>query len=123
MADANGFEAAANHYTYRVQWSTDDGAYLGRCLEFAGLFERAPTAQQALARVEQAVMEQIETFDRVFGGEPPKALTEQNYSGRFMVRTSPALHERLVIEAAEQGVSLNQWVVQKLVDRPPVVDW
>ena len=29
----------------------------------------------------------------------------------------------MVIEAAEQGVSLNQWVVQKLVDRPPVVDW
>ncbi len=123
MAHANEFEVAANRYTYRVAWSTDDGAYVGRCLEFARLFETAPTAQQALARIEQAVMEQIQIFDRVFGGEPPTPLTEQNYSGRFMVRTSRALHERLVIEAAEQGVSLNQWVVQKLVDRPPVVDW
>jgi predicted HicB family RNase H-like nuclease len=42
-------------------------------------------------------------------------------SGKFVVRTSPALHARLVIEAAEQNVSMNQWVVQKLsgrFDRP-----
>ena len=30
---------------------------------------------------------------------------------------SPALHARLAVEAAEQHVSLNQWVVQKLADR------
>ena len=29
------------------------------------------------------------------------------------------LHSRLTVEAAEQNVSLNQWVVQKLADRPP----
>jgi predicted HicB family RNase H-like nuclease len=50
-------------------------------------------------------------------------LTEQNYSGRFMIRTSRALHARLIMEAAEQGVSLNQWVAQKLADRKPDLDW
>jgi predicted HicB family RNase H-like nuclease len=41
---------------------------------------------------------------------------------RFVVRTSPALHAQLVIEAAEQNVSMNQCVVQKLsgrLDQPP----
>jgi predicted HicB family RNase H-like nuclease len=48
-------------------------------------------------------------------GEPvPTPLTERHYSGKVLVRTSPALHARLTIEAAEQGVSVNQWVVQKL---------
>ncbi|MEV0673509.1 type II toxin-antitoxin system HicB family antitoxin [Mycobacterium sp. NPDC050441] len=42
------------------------------------------------------------------------------YSGKFVVRVSPSLHARLVVEATEQGVSLNQWVVQKLVGRPHV---
>ena len=57
------------------------------------------------------------------GGDPPTPMTEQNYSGRFMVRTSRALHARLVTEAAEQGVSRNQWVAQKLAERKPDLDW
>jgi predicted HicB family RNase H-like nuclease len=52
-------------------------------------------------------------------------LTERQYSGKFKVRTSPALHARLAAEAAEQNVSMNQWVVQKLADRPitSLPDW
>lgn len=38
---------------------------------------------------------------------------------KFVVRTSPALHGRLAVEAAEQNVSMNQWVIQKLADRRP----
>jgi predicted HicB family RNase H-like nuclease len=56
-------------------------------------------------------------------GEPvPTSLTERRYGGSFMVRTSPALHARLTIEAAEQRVSLNQWIIQKLAERPAVFD-
>ncbi|CDO09589.1 toxin-antitoxin system HicB family antitoxin [Mycolicibacterium cosmeticum] len=44
------------------------------------------------------------------------------YNGRFVVRTSPVLHGKLMVEAAEQRVSLNQWVVQKLCGRPPSLD-
>jgi predicted HicB family RNase H-like nuclease len=51
------------------------------------------------------------------GEEVPAPLSEGQYSGKFVVRTSPALHARLVIEAAEQKVSMNQWVVQKLSGR------
>jgi predicted HicB family RNase H-like nuclease len=83
----------------------------------------APTAQQALARIEAAVDYHLREMDEVFGAEPRTPLTEQNYSGRFLVRTSRALHARLILEAAEQGVSLNQWVAQKLADRKPDLDW
>jgi len=50
-------------------------------------------------------------------------VTEHDFSGTFLVRTSQELHARLSIEAAEQRVSLNQWVVQKLANRPPSIDW
>lgn len=49
--------------------------------------------------------------------DPPESLTDHRYSGKFAVRTSPVLHERLVVEAAEQGISLNQWVSYKLAGR------
>ena len=53
-------------------------------------------------------------------GSVPPPITERRFSGKFLVRTSPALHARLTVEAAEQNVSMNQWVVQKLADRPPI---
>ena len=110
---------SANHYTYRAEWSPEWGQYQGFCVEFPGLSRQAPTPGEAIALVEQWVNEMVAS------GEPvPTPLTERNYSGNFMVRTSRALHARLTIEAAEQGVSVNQWVVQKLVGpRPSTDDW
>jgi len=108
-----------NHYTYRAEWSSEHGEYVGRCIELPWLSQWAPTMQQAIADVEQAVdvyIAECEADDH----EPPPPLTDKKFSGKFVIRTSPALHARLTVEAAEQNVSLNQWVVQKLADRPPI---
>jgi hypothetical protein len=105
-----------NHYTYRAEWSSEQSEYVGRCLELPWLSQWAPTMLQAIAGVERAVDEHL--AER--GDDVPPPMTERQFRGKFMVRTSPALHARLTIEAAEQNVSLNQWVVQKLADRPPI---
>jgi predicted HicB family RNase H-like nuclease len=110
------------HYTYRAEWSPESDEYVGVCMEFPRLSRPAPTAQDAIAGIQQAVDEHV--ADMVASGaEPPIPLSERHYSGNFMVRTSSALHRRLAIEAAEQGVSLNQWLVQKLAGRPPAPDY
>jgi predicted RNase H-like HicB family nuclease len=101
----------ANHYTYRLEWSMDTAEYYARCLEIDGLYAVGPTAQTALARAEAAVVAYLRQNEEVFGGDPPTPLTEQS------------LHCRLMVEAAEQGVSLNRWVVQKLAERKPNLDW
>ena len=72
--------------------------------------------RQAIADIERAVDEYLAGCE----GDAPPPITERHFSGKFVVRTSPALHSRLTVEAAEQNVSLNQWVVQKLADRPPI---
>jgi predicted HicB family RNase H-like nuclease len=109
------YHLAMNRYTYRAEWSSEHAEYVGRCLELPWLSQWAPTMQQAIATVEQAVDEHIAECE----GDVPPPLTERQFSGKFLVRTSPALHARLTVEAAEQNVSMNQWVVQKLADRPP----
>jgi len=105
-----------NHYTYRAEWSSEHGEYVGRCLELPWLSQWAPTMQQAIADVAQAVDAYLAECE----GDAPPPITERQFSGKFVVRTSPALHSRLTVEAAEQNVSMNQWVVQKLADRPPI---
>ncbi|MBL1259932.1 MAG: type II toxin-antitoxin system HicB family antitoxin [Thiotrichaceae bacterium] len=43
-------------------------------------------------------------------GEKP----DKPFSGRFVLRTSPDLHRELYVEAKKEGVSLNQWINQRL---------
>jgi predicted HicB family RNase H-like nuclease len=105
-----------NRYTYRVEWSSEYGEYVGRCLELPWLSQWAPTVQKAIGSVEQAVDDYLAERE----GSVPPPITERRFSGKFLVRTSPALHARLTVEAAEQNVSMNQWVGQKLADRPPI---
>jgi predicted RNase H-like HicB family nuclease len=107
-----------NRYTFRAQWCPEQDEYLGYCIELPYLTERAPGPGQAIALVAEAVDRHVENL-RAGGETPPESLTERNYSGTFVVRTSPALHARLAIEAVEQRVSMNQWVVQQLSGRQP----
>jgi predicted HicB family RNase H-like nuclease len=103
-----------NRYTYRAEWSSEFSNYVGRCLELPWLSQSAETLKEAIAAVEHAVDEYLAERE----GDIPRPLTDRKFSGQFLVRTSPMLHSRLTVEAAEQNVSLNQWVVQKLADRP-----
>jgi predicted RNase H-like HicB family nuclease len=99
-----------NRYTYRAEWSSECDEYIGRCLELPWLSQRAPMLRDAIAKVEQAVDEYLAEREE----DLPRPLTDRKFSGRFVVRTSPMLHARLTVEAAEQ------WVVSKLADRPPI---
>jgi predicted HicB family RNase H-like nuclease len=108
-----------NRYTYRAEWSAERGEFVARCIELSWLSQWAPTMQQAIADVEHAVDEYLAEC-AADERKPPAPITERKFSGKFVVRTSPSLHARLAVEAAEQNVSLNQWVAQKLADRPPI---
>ena len=39
---------------------------------------------------------------------------EKPYSGRFNVRITPEMHQRIATEAARDGISLNTWVARAL---------
>ena len=104
-----------NRYAYRVQWSPDYNQYVGACIELPYLRREAPAAEQAVAAIEQGTLEHVDAM-RTW---PPTPLCERNYSGTFVVRTSPELHARLALEANKERVSMNQWIVQKLSGRTP----
>jgi predicted HicB family RNase H-like nuclease len=112
-----------NHYTYRAEWSPERDEYLGRCIEIPDLLPwSAPTAPEAIAGIERIAAQHARGIAES-AATAPTSLTERHYSGKFLVRTSSALHKELSIEAAEERVSLNQWVVQKLSGRKPRPPW
>lgn len=115
---ARAIKTRVNRYTYRAQWLPDYNEYVGICIELPYMRREAPTAPQAVAAIAEAVEEHVEVL-RACGESAPEPLSEHRYSGKFIVRTSPQLHARLALEATEQGVPMNQWIVQKLSGRAP----
>jgi len=101
------------HYTYRIAWSAEDNEHVATVAEFPSLSWLAPTPVEALSGLANLVREVI--ADITASGElVPEPLSERTYSGRFVVRVPTELHRRLAVEAAEQHVSLNRLVSERL---------
>ncbi len=118
MSDRGAKIGVMEQYTFRAEWSPQTAEYVGLCLEFPSRYARGPTAQAAIAGIEETIRSEVQEM-LAEGRMPPSSLTDRRYSGRFIVRTSAELHARLMVDANEQGVSFNQWVVQKLAGRNP----
>jgi predicted RNase H-like HicB family nuclease len=101
------------HYTYRVTWSAEDGEHVAAVAEFPSLSWLAPTPAEALSGL-AAVVRDILTDLAATGDPIPEPLSERTYSGRFVVRVPSEVHRRLAREAAEQHVSLNRLVSDRL---------
>jgi predicted HicB family RNase H-like nuclease len=104
---ACAIKSGMNRYAYRVEWSPNEGTYVGSCIEVPFLRRAAPTAQQALADIAAAVDQYVEDA-QTCGEEAPTPLSERSYSGTIVVRTSPELHARLAREATEQKLAGRQ---------------
>lgn len=102
-----------DHYTYRVVWSAEDEAYCGTAAEWRGLSWIADTPETAFQGIRELIAESVQ--DCAEDGIPvPEPLADRAFSGKFQVRVPPELHRELVIEAAEQGVSLNRLISSRL---------
>ncbi|WP_017614987.1 type II toxin-antitoxin system HicB family antitoxin [Nocardiopsis salina] len=103
----------ADHYAYRVRWSAEDEAYLGTVAEFPSLSCLEGDRAAAFTGIQELAAEVVE--DMLDAGEqPPEAIADRAFSGKFMVRVPPEVHRELAIEAAEQNVSLNRLVSARL---------
>lgn len=105
--------SVADHYSYRVHWSAEDGTYIGTVAELPSLSWMADDRSEAFEGIQTLAAEVV--ADLAESGEtPPEALGDRSYSGKFMVRILPEMHRRLALEAAEQNVSLNRLVSMRL---------
>jgi predicted HicB family RNase H-like nuclease len=102
-----------DHYEYQIIWSPEDNEYVGLCAEFHFLSWLAKEPEEALKGIRNLVVESVEDMKN-YGEEVPEPFSTKNFSGHFVVRTTPGLHRKLSIEASEMGVSLNRHVCDKL---------
>ena len=102
-----------DRYTYRVTWSKDDNEYVGLCAEFPSLSWLARTPAAALKGIRKLVENVVRDMHKK-GEVIPEPISSRHFSGKFMVRVPPQVHQKLAVQAAEFGVSLNRLASAKL---------
>jgi predicted HicB family RNase H-like nuclease len=100
-------------YAFSVVWSEVDQAYIGRVAEFESLAAHGDCPIAALKEITDVVRYVLEDLAES-GEESPPPLSKRPFSGQLRLRMPEALHRTLAIEAAQQHVSLNQWINLKL---------
>lgn len=100
-------------YTYRVEWSEEDKLHIGRCLEFPSLLAHGNTAESALKEIEKVVEEAIAWMQEE-NEEIPQPFGLKKYKGNLTLRVPAEVHRKLAIKSAEEGVSVNQYILSKI---------
>ena len=102
-------------YTRLVQEINDESGhyYYGRILELDGCQSSGDTLEELYKNLNDAMEGYLEIkLEKNLPIPLPNKVSD--YSGKFVIRLPKTLHQRLSIEAEQEGVSLNQWALYKL---------
>ncbi len=101
-------------YTRIVQEMNDESGhyFYGRIMELDGCQSTGDTLDELYQNLNEAMEGYIQV--KIDNDLPIPVPAAEGYSGKFVVRIPKTLHQRLVIEAEKEGVSLNQLALYKL---------
>ena len=106
-------KTAKKHYLKLVEWSAEDGCYVGRCPElfYGGVHgsDEAKVYRELCEVVEEVIAMKTAHHDPL-----PETLDAKKFSGRFVLRVDPATHKALALRALSEGVSLNAFCALQL---------
>jgi predicted HicB family RNase H-like nuclease len=106
-------KAEAARYMKIVEWSEEDGCFVGSAPPLIGPCCHGKDEAKVYAQLCRIVEEWVEILES--DGSPlPEPLTSKQFSGKFVVRIEPTLHRRLAAKALASGESLNNFCAKKL---------
>lgn len=104
-------------YRAKIGYDEDDGIFVGEVIGIADSLNFHGTAVDELKTAFHQSIDNYLAICKAVGKQP-----EKEYSGSFNIRTSPELHKKMCIAAANEGISLNQFVnnaLEKSLNKRP----
>ena len=106
-------KAASRDYLRIVEWSQEDQCFVGSAPPLIGPCCHGATEAGVLKQLKRIVDEWIRLRDSDgVALPPPEAST--SYSGRFLLRVPPPVHQALALKARAAGKSLNSYCAERL---------
>ena len=106
-------------YPVRLFYSGEDQGYIATIPDLPGCSAFGEKPEIALKELQVAMDLWLRAAKRERREIPPSNVTRK-YSGRMVIRMPQDLHRELDLEAKEQGLSLNQWLLYKLAHDKPI---
>jgi len=106
-------KAKAAHYLKIVEWSDEDGCFVGSAPPLIGQCCHGKDETKVYTQLCRIVEEWVKILE-TDGHELPGPVAARKFSGKFVLRLEPALHRRLAVKALASGESLNNFCVKKL---------
>jgi len=102
----------SKNYSFRIK-PTEEGGYVANIPDLPGCITQADTIDEVLRNIDDARKLWIEVaYENDI--KIPLPREEQEYSGKFVIRLTKSLHRELAERAADEGTSLNQYVLSVL---------
>jgi len=102
---------------YAIEITPDDGSYFVKVKELEGCMSVGDTRAEALEMIDDAMRGWLEiALEDGLEIPLPEALREDKYSGKFALRMAKSLHRKLAEGAEQEGVSINQYMVNLLTE-------
>lgn len=106
-------KAKAARYLKIVEWSEEDRCFIGRVPGLAGGGVHGADEAEVYRELCRMTEEWVEIITN--DGKPlPAPTAGKSYSGKFVVRVTPDLHQRAAMKAMARNESLNQFVAEAL---------
>lgn len=102
-------------YPRLIEWSNEDGVFIGSAPPLVGRCCHGDT-EAAVAKQLAVIVQDL--AEDVLDGKMPELKVSPNktYSGKFLVRVTPGVHQKAALKAKARGESLNQFVAEALAN-------
>jgi len=101
-----------SHYPINIFWSEEDAGFIAEAPDLPGCSAWGATESDAAREVQDAIAAWVQAAQAAGKSVPMPQVVRaiEAYSGKFLVRVPRSLHARLARRAAQEGVSLNQFL-------------
>ncbi len=96
-------------YHAQIEYDADDGIFVGKVF---GLADSLNFHGTSVSELEEMFHQSVDNYLQMCAetGKTP----EKEFKGSFNIRISPELHKEISLHAAQEGITLNQYVLRAL---------
>jgi len=103
----------ASRYLRVVEWSDEDRCFIGSAPPLLGQCCHGDSEEEVVKQL-RVIIDDIVAMMLKHGDPFPPATAGKKFSGKFLVRLPPELHEKAALKAFARGESLNEFVADAL---------
>lgn len=103
------------HYFVDIFWSDEDGVFVARVPELAGVVTHGDTVAEAAKMAEEAIALHLRSLAK-HNEAAPEPVAHKDLKGNYALRMGVERHRRAAVKAEQENLSFNEYV-NKLIDQ------